>query len=403
MKKLLKWIAWTLVLLVLIAVVAAFFFRERLIRLYNVNNLFTEERIVANFSNMRGMFFSAPIPLSGSSQPWPEEPRQIASSFNHGGTNFGINDWLRKTAATSMLVLHQGNIVHEAYFLGTRPDDLRISWSMAKSFLSAVFGIVVSEGKIKSLDDPVTDYVPDLQGTTYQGATVRNVPHMASGVKFNEDYLDFYSDINRMGRVLALGGSMDEFAAGLQETARPPGSGRQYTSIDTHVLGMVLRGATGKSVIELMSEKLLSRLGLESDAYYLTDGYGVAFALGGLNMTTRDYARFGQLMLNHGRWNGEEIVPSGWAIQSVRDTAPAVVDKNIPFGYGFQWWVPENAGNEFFAIGIYGQYIYVNRTLDTVVVKTSADRNFRNDGRNGISIIEANIEMFRSIARGLNP
>src|SRR5699024_857552 len=153
---------------------------------------------------------------------------------------------------------------------------------------------------IEDIDEPVTKYVPALVGTAYDGATIRNVLQMASGVRFNEDYLDYDSDINRMGRVLALGGSMDEFAAGLTARERPPGQAWQYVSIDTHVIGMVVRGATGRSVIDLMAEKLVQPMGLEAAPFYVTDGYGTAFVLGGLNMPTRDYARFGQMFLQNG-------------------------------------------------------------------------------------------------------
>ncbi len=332
---------------------------------------------------------------------WHKNLKSLPVSFYFEGDEVNISDYLKATSTTSLLVVRDGEIVFEDYYLGTSPEDKRISWSIAKSFLSALFGIAVDEGKIASLNDPVTKYVPKLRQSAYNGVAIIDVLHMASGVRFDEDYLDFNSDINRMGRILALGGSMDEFAAGIVEREREAGSLRQYVSIDTHVLAMVLRAVTGKSLHELFEENLWSKIGASSSAYYITDGYGVAFALGGLNMRTRDYALFGQLFLQNGKWGNEQIIPADWAKSSVLPSAPKSVFQDDVFGYGYQWWVPINPNEEFYAIGIYGQYIYINRKAKVVIVKTSADRNFRNDGEGGNKVERKTIEMFRSIALGM--
>jgi len=258
--------------------------------------------------------------------------------------------------------------------------DRRISWSIAKSFLSALVGIALADGAIASLDDPVLKYVPDLAGSAYDGATVRNVLNMASGVSFNEDYLDYDSDINRMGRALALGGALDEFTADLKERAGAPGEAWRYVSIDTHVVGMVLRAATGQPVAEYMEDRLWSRIGVEADAYYLTDGEGVAFVLGGLNMRTRDYARFARLILNDGVWNGTRVLPEGWVEQSTAPSAPSPAGAGNLFGYGYQWWVPPNADCELMARGIYGQYLWIDTKTGVVIVKTAEHRKSRAGG-----------------------
>lgn len=375
--------------------------QEKLVRLWNVNSLFDEDRIVSNFSNMRDMFLSAPIRTGKTAFVFPRQIQDLTDDYTFAGQAKSRTRWLERTAATSLLVVRDGQIVAEDYYLGTKQQDQRISWSMAKSFLSAVFGIAVERGEISSIDDPVTNYVEELKGTAYDGATIRNVLHMSSGVKFDENYLDYDSDINRMGRTLALGGSMDEFAASLSEKQGKPGETRRYTSIDTHVLSMVLRKATGKSLTELLETNVISKLGFESSAYYLTDGYGVAFALGGLNITTRDYAKVGQLFLDQGNWRGEQIIPRNWAIESVKNTAPASLNQQ-PFGYGYQWWVPQNARDEFFAVGVYGQYLYVDRPSRTVIVKTSANRRFRDDGTGGMANKHETIEVFRAIVKGIS-
>jgi hypothetical protein len=217
---------------------------------------------------------------------------------------------------------------------------------------------------------------------------------MSSGVTFDEDYLDFNSDINRMGRVLALGGSMDAFAAGLTETFAPPGETWQYVSIDTHVVAMALRGATGRSLTDLMTEKIIQPLGLERTPAYVTDGEGTAFALGGLNLTTRDYARFGQMILQGGQWQGRQIVPADWIAESTRASAPTEAGR---IGYGYQWWIPDGSPpGTYMARGIYGQYIWIDEAAEVVIVTTAADRSFRAEG-----VSERNVAIFRQITESL--
>lgn len=399
------WIKWTLRFLGILVIVGAIlvtFNWERLLRLYNVNTLFAQENIIQNFSNMKEMFFWKPIIVDEkfkASLAFTSKHSPLPQSYEFNGKNGKITSRLEQLATTSLLVVHKGVIVHEQYGLGTKRQDLRISWSMAKSFLSAMLGIAVSEGKISSIDDPVTQYVPALKQSAYDGIKIRDVLNMASGVKFDEDYLDYDSDINRMGRLLALGGSMDEFTASLKEREREAGSARQYVSIDTHVLAMVLRAATGKPLMEYLGEKIWSKVGSDHIPYYLTDGYGVAFALGGLNLTTRDYARFGQLFLNEGRWQDQQVVPSSWINQSTAVSAPKSSTQGDLMQYGYQWWIPPNSEGEYFATGIYGQYIYIDPKADVIVVKTAANRNFRDDGQSGKSIKLENIAIFRSIAK----
>lgn len=379
-----KWLGRALLALVLAAAVLGLWKREEITRLWAVNTLFDADRIVGNFSNMDRAFLTTPVPRGGG--PVVGLPQGPALTLPDG-----TQDWIAERAVTSLLVLKDGRIVHESYHLGTGPDDRRISWSVAKSYLSALFGILVEDGAIASLDAPVTEYAPRLEGGAYGRATIRDVLQMSSGVSFDEDYLDYHSDINRMGRVIALGGTMDGFAAGLTDTFTDPGTDWQYVSIDTHVLGMVIRAATGRSVPDLLSEKILARLGQEQAAYYLTDGEGVAFVLGGLNLTTRDYARFGAMIAAGGRWQGEQVVPEAWIAESTAASAPTDPGET---GYGYQWWIPVRAGpGEFMGRGIYGQYLYIDRQGGVVIVTTAADRAFREPG-----VHAANVEMFRRIA-----
>ncbi|AUQ97884.1 serine hydrolase domain-containing protein [Phaeobacter inhibens] len=387
MHRYLKLFSYFLIILLIFAAALAYWQRESLSRLMAVNTLFDEDRIVSNFSNMEGAFLTAP--LDRGDGPVSVLPAGVEMTLPPGA-----QDWISHRNVTSLLVLKGGQIRHESYYQGTGPDDLRISWSMAKSYLSALLGVLLREDKIRSLDDLVIDYAPELKGSAYETASIRNVLNMASGVKFNEDYLDYDSDINRMGRTLALGGTLDDFTADLNETIGGPGEAWQYVSIDTHVLGMVIRGATGRPIPDLLSEKILRHLGLERAGYYLTDGEGVAFVLGGINQTTRDYGRFGQMIAQNGRYNGRQVVPQAWIAASTRPSAPTEAGR---IGYGFQWWIPKNAvPGEFLARGVYGQYIYINQGRDVVVVVTSADRGFRKPG-----VADENVKMLRALAKSL--
>ncbi len=387
MRTFFKWLGRILLALVLAAVVVGIWKRDELGRLNAVYTLFFEENIVGNFSNMDAAFFTAPVPRGdGAVSQLPDgEPATLPD---------GVQDWIEQRKVTSLLVMKDGAKVHESYYLGTGEDDRRISWSIAKSYLSALFGVLVEEGAIASLDDPVTKYAPELEGSAYDGASVRNVLNMASGIVFDEDYHDRTSDINMMGYVLALGGTLDNFTAGFMDTFAAPGDKWQYVSIDTHVVGMVIRGATGRSVPDLMSEKIIAPLGLEQAGYYVTDGAGVAFVLGGLNFTTRDYARFGQMILQNGEYGGRQVVPAAWVTESTEASAPTEPGK---IGYGFQWWIPVGASErEFLGRGVYGQYLYIDQVRGVVIVVTAADRKFRDKG-----IHTGNVEIMRRIARNL--
>ena len=382
-----KWLGRILLALVVAVVVVGLWKREEITRLLAVNSLFAEDKIVHNFSHMDEAFLSKPLSRG-------DGPTAELSYGAEYAPPAEVNDWIKARDVTALVVLKDGQIVYENYFKGTQPDDLRISWSVAKSYLSALVGILLDEGAIASLDDPVTTYAPKLKGTAYDGATLRNVLNMASGVTFDEDYLDPDSDINKMGRALALGGELDDFTASLKDTFTTPGSQWQYVSIDTHVIGMVVRGATGRSVTDLLSEKVITPMGLEHAPYYVTDGAGVAFVLGGLNLTTRDYARMGQMFLQKGRYNGQQIVPADWVAAS---TAPSAPTAEGQIGYGYQWWIPQGATEgEFMARGVYGQYIYINRADGVVIATNAADRKFRDTG-----VSDQNIAIFRQISAAL--
>jgi len=398
-----KAVTYSIFSVVLLTLVFAGLFRVQIRQFYHTVRLFDEDVIVANFSNMGSIAPTITIKRSGQVTPFDHQLQALAESFVYKNESLSMAAFLEETSTTALLVINGNDIVYEKYYQGTGEYDQRISWSMAKSFLSAIFGVAVNEGLIPDLNQAVTDYVPELKGSGYDGVSIKNVLQMSTGVYFNEDYGDFHSDINRMGRIMALGGSFDDFAASLTRE-REQGTYLHYVSINTHVLGMVLRAATGRSIADYFDEKLWAKLDTERDAIYISDSTGEPMVLGGLNLITRDYARFGRLYRDHGTINGEQVIPANWIEDSITPDAPHLMpgeraNSDTDLGYGYQWWIPQQADAEFMAIGIYGQYIYVNRKAEVVIVKNSAHRGFMD---NNYESKDITVAAFRAIAREMS-
>lgn len=374
-------------------------------RLARVNTMFDEDKIVQNFTSVRDLFDFKDVDVSTDTPtPLPNAPQPLPSSLIWGSQTLSLQDWQSQRSVCSMIVLKNGKIAYEDYFNGTQAHDRRISWSMSKSVLATAIGTIFDANQLPDFDTQIADIVPDLRNSAYAKATLQNVLNMSSGVAFNEDYLDFHSDINRLGRIIGVGGSMDAFACGMVKQAWSPGTYNHYVSVDTHVLGMVLRAVTGEPLDKVIKRNVFDKLGMEKAPYFVTDSLSEPFILGGLNLITRDYARFGLMMAQGGVIGENRIVSNDWVERSTAQTAPppdperaAMADGIL--GYGFQWWrPPAPALGEYFAIGIYGQYIYVDTQRKVVIAINSADRNFK-DGDGQVTL--NNIEVFRQIAQHL--
>ncbi len=375
-------------------------------RLIKINTLFDRDKIVWNFSNMNKLAHTVTLKCaSDTPSTLPHAPRKIISEYTFQGETQSLSDFKTDRNVTAFLVIKDGAIASEEYLQGTGEFDSRVSWSMAKSVISLLLGALMDKGLVPkdALDYQLVDHLPALKGSGYDGATLQNVLQMTSGVAFNEDYLDYHSDINRMGRLLAVGGSMDAFAASLG-TARTPNEYMSYVSVDTHVIGMMIRALTGQEIGPLTIEHIFRPLGLEHDPIFITDSFGEPFILGGLNMTTRDYARIALMVLNQGTWNGQQIVSAEWIAKSTAQSAPPMLPEkmDIPegwLGYGMQWWIPQNPeGGEVYGIGIYGQYLYINPKYNVVIAQNGGDVDFKE----GEGIIEHRcLALFRQIAENL--
>jgi CubicO group peptidase (beta-lactamase class C family) len=243
-----------------------------------------------------------------------------------------------------------------------------------------LLGIAIEEGFIGDVMDPVSDYVPRLAASGYNGVSIKDVLQMSSGINFNEDYFDASSDFNKMApRSVGLGGPLEDILLPL-ERKNEPGTVWEYASSDSQILGMVVREATGIDLAAYTEAKLWQPAGMESDAYWLTDSVGVESAFGGFSATLRDLARFGNIYLHAGFYNGKQIIPETWVRESVTATEDHLIPGENKLGYGYQWWVPGGDEGDFMAIGIYGQAIYVSPRYNIVIAKTSAYREYEEYG-----------------------
>lgn len=370
--------------------------------LWAFHRLFAPDNIVENFRSLPKLFDFHEIRRAGSVQALASAPRELPQSFSFQGQQVPVAQWIERSGTTGLLVLARDKIAYEAYYQGNSAESLAISWSVGKSFVSALVGMALADGSIKSLRDPVSDYASVLKGSGYEGVALQDVLEMSSGIRFSEDYADPDSDISQLGRNIALGRSTDDWVAQMQQE-KPAGLEHHYISVNTQVLGMVLKAATGKSLADYMQEKLWSRLGVEGDGRWLTDAQGMEVAFGGLNLRLRDYARFGLLYLHGGRnLAGEQLLPEQWVRDSVQPRrdylhAGRYQEEGQPnLGYAYQWWVPQSQEGEFMAIGVYGQFIYVNPARQVVIAKNSAYVDYDRDGTR--MEYEA-LAAFRAIAR----
>ena len=373
-------------------------------KLYRLAILYNEKTIAKNFINIENIFsnISSPIPASEKPHIFETKEFSLPEKYIFEGEELSLKDGLAHFHTDGLIILHDGKMLFEDYWNGNSKDSKHISFSVAKSYLSALFGIAVNEGLIDSIDDNVTKYLEDFVGTGYENVKIKNLLQMSSGIEFNEDYADPNSDINKFSRASAKGQSFRDFAKSLKN-GREQGTYNHYVSLDTQVLAMILESVTDMPVREYLYKRIWNKIGAESDAYYITDSTGADMALGGLNAILRDYAKFGQLYLEKGNWLGEQIVPKSWIADSITPDAPHLMPNagdlsSNEWGYGYQWWIPGDPLTDYTAHGIFNQFIYVDPISNVVIAKTSSNHRFRSEREYSKA---AHIAMFRAITKDI--
>lgn len=357
-----------------------------------VLNLFADGQRADNFRALHEALPSHPVTAGGETWAFDLDERPLPERFVFEGEERSLSDLLRASETTGLLVAHDGVILHEAYYQGYDQHSLATSFSVAKSFTSALVGIALDRGQIRSLDDAISDYVPELVGSGYEGVAIRDVLTMSSGIAFDEDYARAGSDVMRLPLRLFVLRQPVADVLGRLPREREPGTLQSYASSDAQALGLLLARATGTTVAEFLEEAIWRPAGMEADAAWGTDLHGQELTYAFLAATLRDYARFGRLFLNEGRRADRQVVPAAWVEASVRPGVIAMAPDaafGAGFGYGYQWWVPDGDEGDFLAMGIWGQFVYVHPGHRVVIVKTSTDPDYAGRQRETLAAFRA--------------
>jgi CubicO group peptidase (beta-lactamase class C family) len=313
-----------------------------------------------NFPAMEKLFPGHVVKASGKVRPLPTgKPLAIPEGE--------LEDAMTEMNIAGMIVVQDGKVRLERYARGYGPEGRYTSFSVAKSFTSTLVGAAIRDGYIKSIDDPVTDYIPDLAGGGYDGVTVRQLLTMTSGVKWNEDYTDPQSDVARMFSEAAPAGQ-DPTVAYMKKLPREtaPGSKWVYKTGETNLIGVLVERATKKTLADYLTEKVWKPWGMERDAFWMVNPAGHEVSGCCLSVSLRDYARMGMFALS----GGKGVVPDGWFAAATTNQVPVSPELGDRSGYGYQWWVLP--GGRYAAIGIFGQSIMVDPARKLVIAISSA-------------------------------
>jgi len=269
----------------------------------------------------------------------PAAKTAIDPTWTWQGKSLTVASYMAQMRTSGVLVLQDGRIVLERYGLDRGPQDRWTSFSVAKSVTATLVGAAVKDGFIKSLDDPVTTYIPQLKGSAYEGVTVRHLITMTSGVKWNEDYTDPNSDVAKVGFSIAEAG-VNPVVSYMRKLPREtaPGAKFVYKTGETDLVGVLVSNAVGKPLSTYLSEKIWAPFGMEQDAVWVDDIAGHERGGCCLSLTLRDYARLGQFALEGGKAGGVQVVPEGWMADATAEhvTFPA---GGVETGYGYFWWL----------------------------------------------------------------
>jgi len=324
---------------------------------------------VNTFRNIDRLFPTRTVHRGPHSRPLPEQPLSMDDfGFEHDGQRYDLFDVLALNRVSGLLIVQDGAIRFEKYLLGNDETTRWMSMSVVKSITATLIGAAIHDGLIGSIDDPVVRYLPRFTGSAYDGVSIRQLLMMASGVQWNEAYTDPASDRRRMleAQIAQQPDAILELMAALPRAAEP-GTRWNYSTGETQVAGALVHAVTGKAVADYLSEKLWIPLGMESDAsWWLASPGGLEIGGSGLSATLRDYARFGLFLLNDGVIAGRRVLPEGWVEQA--GSRKVIGGEEIEYGY-MLWPLHDRS---FAAIGIFGQFVFVDPERKLVVALWSA-------------------------------
>lgn len=338
------------------------------------------------FRNIEDLFPVVEVAAADRTAPLPYGDLDSLDDlrYEYDGESLDLQTFLVGNRSNALLVIKDGAIVTEIYRNGATAEDRFMSFSTGKSITSTLVGIARDEGLIASLDDPLTNYIPKLRGSAYDGVTIRQALQMSTGTDFSEDYEppedagDEWVSPFQAAIDTTLFRQEARFSDYATTFARkdPPGTVFNYNTFDTGLLGTLVANASGMPFEQYLEKKLWQPAGMEADAALVLDGppgTGEPLAGGGYLMRLRDYGRFGLLALNAGRANGRQVVSAEWLREATAPDPdrpdlhpPKLEDGN---GYQHQWWLFEQG--DYSAEGVFGQFVYVNPAERLVIVKLS--------------------------------
>ncbi|ASM71728.1 MULTISPECIES: serine hydrolase domain-containing protein [Roseobacteraceae] len=341
-------------------------------------HMFSPQLNFMTFQHMDQMFATRTVAAGDKTWELPEKPVSLEGAYTILGETLDLEGALEKTSTNALLVIKDGAIVFERYRNGSGQNTQFLTFSVAKSYTSTLIGLALNDGLIDDLDDLVTKYLPEMVDSGYDGATIRDLLRMRSGVAWEERY-EFGSETQLTkvhdNALVAYRYRWCDYAANESEKgASAPDEKFNYATLDTSVLGCIVERVTGRNGADYMSEKLWQPLGTQSDAYWIMDGpedVGREFYGAGLAVTARDHARFGLMFLNGGIANGTQVLPEDWVTEAtVPDEGYEPTEPGSPVGYQYQWWT-ETGTDVYMALGLHHQFIRVDPTNNTVIVKIS--------------------------------
>ncbi|MEJ2691789.1 MAG: serine hydrolase [Candidatus Thiodiazotropha sp.] len=331
---------------------------------------------VLTFRSMDRIFTTRTVARSGSVWALPRADHELDLSYQYQGETYTSSEFLERTYTNALLVMKDGRIVSEIYRNNTDEKTRFMAFSMTKSITSLLIGCALEEGRIESIDDPITKYLPELNGSGYEGVSIKQILQMRSGVDYEERYDFANPGIAARNHENALVKNVTRFADAARTIKRKhaPGEVFEYKTLDAAVLGWLLeRVGDGSSVAAYTTQHLWEPLGMEADGFYIMDGppgVGREFSGAGFNATLRDFARIGLMMLNEGMANDHRVISADWIRES---TMPSTkLGDDFLAGYGYQWWMAPKS-RAYYALGLQGQFIYVDPATRTLVVKLSYD------------------------------